>query len=106
MLLFVPHSITFLRFFSAYFIDFSQEDAASDTATFTDVASGYIAALDDEHLQFFKENVVEIEEIAEQLKSVLDLERLMTKVVYGTASGKDLRAIANTMAKLYGLLRD
>ena len=49
------------------FIDFSQEDAASDTTTFTDVASGYIAALDDEHLQFFKENVVKIEEIAEQL---------------------------------------
>ena len=37
------------------------------------------------------------EEIAELLKSVLDLERLMTKVVYGTANGKDLRAIASTI---------
>ena len=36
------------------------------------------------------------EELAECLRSVLDLERLGTKVVYGTASGKDLRAIAQT----------
>ncbi|MBE6572743.1 MAG: hypothetical protein E7656_10895 [Ruminococcaceae bacterium] len=49
------------------FIDFSQEDAASDTQTFADVASGYIAALDDEHLQYFKDNVGRIEEIAAQL---------------------------------------
>lgn len=38
--------------------------------------------------------------IAELMKSVRDLERLMTKVVYGSAGGKDLRAIANTLALL------
>ena len=42
-------------------------------------------------------NMMLREEIAEQLKSVLDLERLMTKVVYATANGKDLRAIASTI---------
>ncbi len=36
------------------------------------------------------------EELAETLKAVLDLERLGTKIVYATASGKDLRAIAQT----------
>ena len=44
------------------------------------------------------ENIVLREEIAEQLKSVLDLERLMTKVVYGTANGKDMRAIWSTLS--------
>ena len=43
------------------------------------------------------DNLVLREEIAEQLKSVLDLERLMTKVVYGTANGKDMRAIWSTI---------
>lgn len=40
------------------------------------------------------------EELSECLKSVLDLERLGTKVVYSTASGKDLRAIAQTAKKI------
>jgi len=43
------------------------------------------------------DNLVLRGEIGEQLKSVLDLERLMTKVVYGTANGKDMRAIASTL---------
>ena len=38
------------------------------------------------------------EELGETLKSVLDLERLMTKVMYGSAGGKDLRAIWSTIA--------
>ena len=38
------------------------------------------------------------EEIAHLLSTVLDLERLMTKVVYGSAGGKDLRAIASTVS--------
>ena len=38
------------------------------------------------------------EEIATLLSGVLDLERLMTKVVYGTANGKDLRAICATIS--------
>ncbi len=40
------------------------------------------------------------EEIREKLKSVLDLERLITKVSYGTAGGRDLRAIAQTASVL------
>ncbi len=36
------------------------------------------------------------EELRERLSSVLDLERLITKVSYGTAGGRDLRAIAQT----------
>ena len=39
-------------------------------------------------------------EIGECLKSVLDLDRLMTKLVYGTANARDLRAIASTAAIL------
>ena len=39
-------------------------------------------------------------ELKDLLSEILDVERLMTKVVYGTAGGKDLRAIANTMSVL------
>ena len=46
------------------------------------------------------ENFVLREEIAHLMTSVLDLERLMTRVIYGTAGGKDLRAIASTIAVL------
>ncbi len=38
------------------------------------------------------------EELAECMKSVLDLERLMTKVMYGSAGGKDLKSISQTLA--------
>ena len=40
------------------------------------------------------------EEIGVLLDNVLDLERLITKVVYGTANAKDLRAIAGTVSIL------
>ncbi len=40
------------------------------------------------------------EELRALLASVLDLERLVTKVTYGTAGGKDLRAIAETLRVL------
>lgn len=36
------------------------------------------------------------EEIGELLSQVLDLERLVTRIVYGSANGRDLRAVANT----------
>jgi len=36
------------------------------------------------------------EQISELLDQVLDLERLMTKIVYGTANARDLRAVANS----------
>ena len=38
------------------------------------------------------------EELSEQLKHVLDLDRLMTKLIYGTANARDLRAISATAA--------
>ena len=40
------------------------------------------------------------EELSECLKHILDLDRLMTKLVYGTANARDLRAIAATTALL------
>ncbi len=40
------------------------------------------------------------EELCELLSGVLDLERLNTKIVYGTANAKDLRAVAATVAIL------
>ena len=40
------------------------------------------------------------EEIGELLSHVLDLERLVTRVVYGSANAKDLRAIASTISIL------
>ncbi len=45
----------------------------------------------------FYQNLVLRDEISKLLSNVLDLERLMTKVVYGTANGKDARAIASTI---------
>jgi DNA mismatch repair protein MutS len=43
-------------------------------------------------------NFVLREEISHLLSPILDLERLMTKVVYGSAGGKDLRAISSTVS--------
>ena len=40
------------------------------------------------------------EEFSEALSHVLDLERLITRIVYGSANGKDLRAVSNTAAVL------
>ncbi|MBQ9773927.1 MAG: DNA mismatch repair protein MutS [Clostridia bacterium] len=40
------------------------------------------------------------EELGEELSSVLDMERLVTRIVYGSANGKDLRAVCNTVAVL------
>ena len=45
------------------------------------------------------------EEIGELLSHVLDLERLVTKIVYGTANAKDLRAVSSTAAVLPELRR-
>lgn len=49
------------------------------------------------------------EEIMECMKGVLDLERLMTKVMYGSAGGKDLKAISltlNVIPQIKALLSD
>ena len=40
------------------------------------------------------------EEIRELLSGVLDIERLVTRIVYGTANARDLRAVANTVSVL------
>ncbi len=40
------------------------------------------------------------EELGALLEGVLDLERLVTKIVYGTAGAKDLRAVCSTVALL------
>ena len=49
--------------------------------------------------EFFDDYMLR-EDVAELLDRVLDLERLVTKVVYGTANGRDLRAIASTVSIL------
>ena len=45
------------------------------------------------------------EDIAALLSSVLDLERLITRILYGSANAKDLRAVAATVAVLPELRR-
>ena len=46
------------------------------------------------------ENFMLREELGEALSHVLDLERLITRIVYGSANGRDLRAVSNTAAVL------
>lgn len=46
------------------------------------------------------EKLTERGEIMNSLIRVLDLERLMTRIVYGSANGRDLRALAQTAEKL------
>jgi len=60
-------------------------------------------------VEVLADNFVLREEIRNLLHTVLDLERLITKVTYGTAGGKDLRAIAQTLSvlpQLRGLISD
>ncbi|MCI8331759.1 MAG: DNA mismatch repair protein MutS [Clostridiales bacterium] len=60
----------------------------------------------DERLDAVEElynNMILRSNIADTMRSVRDLERLMTKVVYGSAGGKDLRAIADTLSLLPGM---
>ncbi|MBP3919837.1 MAG: DNA mismatch repair protein MutS [Clostridia bacterium] len=49
-------------------------------------------------VQSLYDHYMEREEIGLHLKDVLDLERLITRIVYNTAGPKDMRAIANTIA--------
>lgn len=46
------------------------------------------------------EHVMERGELCAALAGVLDLERLITRIVYGTANARDLRAVAQTAEKL------
>ncbi len=45
----------------------------------------------------FYNNFMLREQVSELMDQVLDLERLITKIVYGSANAKDLRAVANTV---------
>ena len=45
-------------------------------------------------------NYIVREEMRELLSNVLDIERLVTRIVYGTANARDLRAVANTISVL------
>ncbi len=49
--------------------------------------------------ELFKEYMLR-EELTDVLSQVLDLERLVTRIVYGTANAKDLRAVCSTVAVL------
>ncbi len=51
------------------------------------------------------DNFVLREELREMLSPVLDLERIITKVSYGTASGRDLRAICQTLESIPDIKR-
>ena len=51
------------------------------------------------------DRVIERGELAEALSGVLDLERLITRIVYGTANARDLRAVAQTASKIPDIKR-
>ncbi|RKJ40397.1 DNA mismatch repair protein MutS [Acutalibacter sp. 1XD8-33] len=46
-----------------------------------------------------------LDELVEQLTGIHDLERIMTRVVYGSANGRELRALCAALQKLPGLKR-
>ncbi len=46
----------------------------------------------------FKDGYMLREELMQTMRSVLDIERLMTKIVYGSANARDLKAIADTVS--------
>lgn len=50
-------------------------------------------------------NYMKREELGELLSHVLDMERLITRIVFGTANGKDLRAVCATAAVLPDIRR-
>ena len=51
------------------------------------------------------ENLILREELSEKLSSVLDLERLITRVIYKTASARELRAICQTVSVIPDIKR-
>ncbi len=46
----------------------------------------------------FKDGYMLREELSQNLRSVLDIDRLMAKVIYGTANARDLRAVSETLS--------
>ena len=63
------------------------------------LSTSAIASRQDAVEEFFGDYMLR-EELGILLDNVLDLERLLTKTVYGTANAKDLRAIASTVSIL------
>ncbi len=51
-------------------------------------------------IEELSKNYILREEMKELLSNVLDIERLVTRIVYGTANARDLRAVANTVTVL------
>lgn len=45
-------------------------------------------------------------EITEALQGILDMERLMTRIVYGTSNARELRSLANALEKLPAVKRE
>ena len=43
------------------------------------------------------------DEIAQALTGIFDLERIMTRIVYGSANGRELRALCTALKKLPAL---
>lgn len=56
-----------------------------------------------EAVKEFKDNIIEREEIREYLNPVYDLERLISKVVYGSANPRDLIAFKTSLIMLPGI---
>ncbi len=44
-----------------------------------------------------------LDELTEQLTGIYDLERIMTRIVYGTANGRELRSLSTALKRLPGL---
>ncbi len=51
-----------------------------------------------EAIEELKDSYMLREELVQTMRSVLDIERLMTKIIYGSANARDLRAIADTVS--------
>ncbi len=51
----------------------------------------------------FTQNLPLLDEVEEQLTGIHDLERIMTRIVYGTANGRELRSLCGALARLPGL---
>ena len=49
------------------------------------------------------ENPQLLDEITEQLTGIFDLERIMTRIVYGSANGRELRSLSAAVKRLPGL---
>lgn len=54
-------------------------------------------------VQALKDDYAARIQLTERLEGIYDIERLMTKVIYNTAGGKDLLALAGTLRNIPGI---